>query len=473
MTEENTFPLPSNIKGMLTLSELHERIKTGEISQVVMSFPDMYGRLMGKIVDGEFFLESSIHHGTHCSDHLLMCGMDMQRDISFNSAGSVPRFSDILLKPDIKSLRILSWRDKTANVMCDIYNSTTNLISIAPRTMLHKQIDALANLSYKVLSASELEYYSFENNYRDACEVNFDQLKLKRTTEHFADYQLLQAAREEKYTGLFRYHLKSSGVPIESSELEGGKGQHELNVKYSDVLTMADRHVTYKQCLKELADQLDMSVTFMAKPFPDEIGSGCHLHLSLINSSDGKNIFLGDEIIPNVDFKCSLIFKHFLAGLMKYAPDMMVFYAPTINSYKRLVPKSYAPTSISWSHENRTSAFRVLGKDQSLRIEFRLPGADCNIYLAFAGVLASGLQGIKDKLTLLPVCGGNAYETKDLPQIPRTLKEAIYVFENSSFARQTFGDDVVNHYSIFYRNEQEAFDKAITDWEKHRYFQQI
>ncbi|UJR07355.1 hypothetical protein I4U23_011641 [Adineta vaga] len=471
MAETNSSQL-NTVTGMLTLNELRERIKNGDITQVTMSFPDMYGRLMGKTIDGEFFLESTVHHGTHCSDHLFMCGMDMQRDLRYNCDAFELRFSDILLMPDMKSLRLLSWKDKTANVMCDIY-SNNELLTIAPRTLVQQQLAALEKLSYKVLSASELEYYTFENSYRHACQVNYDPLKMKRTADHFTDYQLLQAAHEEKYTALFRHHLKASGVPIESSELEGGKGQHELNVKYCDVLSMADRHVTYKQCLKEIADQLNMSITFMAKPFPDEIGSGCHVHLSLINSIDGKNVFVGDETIPGANFKCSSLFKSFLAGLMKYTPDMMVFYAPTINSYKRLTPKSYAPTNVSWSHDNRTATYRVLGKGQSLRIEFRLPGADCNIYLVFTAVLASGLRGIQDQLSLPPICDGNAYETQNLPQIPRTLTEAIDLFEKSKFARETFGDHIVNHYTIFYRNEQDAYEKAVTDWEKHRYFQQI
>jgi glutamine synthetase len=236
---------------------------------------------------------------------------------------------------------------------------------------------------------------------------------------------------------------------------------------------MADRHVTYKQCLKEIADELGISVTFMAKPFTNVLGSGCHLHLSMTNTTDGTNVFIGDEKITGSDAKCNPLFQHFLAGWMKYTPDMMVFYAPNINSYKRFVNSSCAPTRIAWGYDNRTSSFRVVGQGQSLRIECRIPGADCNIYLAFAAALASGLQGIKDKLPLPPMYVGNTYEAQDLPQIPQTLKEALHTFENSTFARQAFGDDVINHYAAFYRNEQTAYDKSVTDWERCRYFEQI
>ncbi|CAF1094349.1 unnamed protein product [Rotaria sordida] len=356
--------------------------------------------------------------------------------------------------------------------MCDIYEHHV-LVPFAPRTILRRQIDAASNLSYKIFSASELEYFTYENSYRDACAVTYQQSKLKLVGDYPADYHLLQTAREEKYTSLFRQHLKASGVPIENSKGEYGPSQHELNVKFTDLLSMADRHMIYKQCLKEIADQLGISITFMAKPFTNVASSGCHLHLSITNIADGTNAFTGDENITGSDVKCSSLLKHFLAGWMKYVPDMMVFYAPTINSYKRFGSSTCVSSRIAWSYDNRTSSFRVVGQDQSLRIECRIPGADCNIYLAFAAALASGLQGIKDKLPLPPMYVGNTNEAHDLPQLPQTLKEALHIFENSAFARQAFGDDVVNHYATFYRTEQALYDKSVTDWERCRYFEQI
>ncbi|CAF5021812.1 unnamed protein product, partial [Rotaria sp. Silwood1] len=269
------------------------------------------------------------------------------------------------------------------------------------------------------------------------------------------DYHLLQAAREEKYTEAFRHHLKTSSIPVKNSKGEAGIRQHKLNIKFSDIISMADWHATYKQCLKEVGDQLDASVTFMAKPFIDTVGSGCHIHLSMVNVSDGKNAFTADGNSTDSNDKFTPLFKHFLAGWLKYTPDVMVFYAPTINSYKL------------------TAAFRIVGKGQSTRTECRLPGSDCNICLAFAVSLAVGLRGIADQLEPPPIFEGDIYQAKEVSQASRTLKEAIRVFENSNFVREAFSGDVVNHYLNFYRLEQAAFEKSVTDWERHRYLEQI
>lgn len=233
---------------------------------------------------------------------------------------------------------------------------------------------------------------------------------------------------------------------------------------------MADRHIVYKQCLKEVADQIGMSVTFMAKPFTDATGSGCHIHMSIFNAQ-GKNAFVGDETLGPV--KCSALFKHFLAGWMKFTPDFMPFYAPTINSYKRFVSSSWAPTRLAWSYDNRTAGYRVVGSGQSLRIECRIPGADANPYLVFAASLASGLAGIRQKLQPPPVFEGNIYEARELQEVPKTLAESIALFENSALAKEVLGEEVVKHYAHFYRNEQSAYDKQVSDWERVRYFERI
>ena len=461
---------------MLKLEDLREQVKKGEINQVVVSFPDMYGRLMGKRFDADFFLESVAEHGTHCCTYLFACDMNMEPQSDYTYANWQKGFGDFHLVPDWTSLRLMSWLSKTATVMGDVYSDNENdpaLVPYAPRTILRKQIEAGSKLSYQVFSASELEYYTFENSYRDAHALNYQQSKLKTLGDYAEDYHLLQTAREEKYTGVFRQHLKASGIPVENSKGEAGNGQHELNIKFSDILSMADRHVIYKQCLKEVADQLGVSVTFMAKPFTDAIGSGCHIHLSMTHAGNGRNAFVSNDNSCNTNEKFSPLFKHFLAGWLKYTPDVMVFYAPTINSYKRFVSASWAPTHLAWSYDNRTAAFRVVGKDQSTRIECRIPGADCNIYLAFAASLASGLRGIVDQLEPPVVFEGNIYQAKELPQVPKTLKDAIEAFEKSTFAREAFGEDVVNHYLNFYRKEQAAYEKSVTDWERQRYFEQI
>jgi glutamine synthetase len=258
-------------------------------------------------------------------------------------------------------------------------------------------------------------------------------------------------------------------VPVENSKGEWGLGQHELNVRYTDALTMADRHGVYKQCLKELADQHGLALTFMAKVAADQAGSSCHIHMSL--ARDGRNAFAGDE--PCGPVHGSALFRHFLAGWLAHARELMPFYAPTVNSYKRYQSASWAPTRLAWSHDNRTAGFRVVGEGQSLRIECRIPGADANPYLAFAASLASGLDGIEKKLEPPKCFEGDIYAAKELPRVPNNLRDALEGFEQSAFARMAFGADVVEHYSHFFRSEWEAWEKAVTDWERQRYFERI
>jgi len=465
-------PSSKPVKGMLTVAELKSRVADGKIENIVVGFPDMYGRFMGKRFDAEFFVNDALTNGTHACDYLLASDMEMEPIQGFKFANWERGYGDFHLVPDINSLRQVSWQPKTALVVCDVkHNTTHDYIHVAPRSILRKQIERASKLGdYNVLAASELEYYMYENSFRDANKSGYTQASMKPVSDYVEDYHTLQTAREEKYNAVFRHHLRESGVPVENSKGEAGIGQGELNVRYSDVLQMADRHLVYKQCLKEVSDQLGASITFMAKPYSTATGSGCHIHLSL-NSPDGKNAFQGDQKLGPV--KCSNLFKYFLGGWLKYTPDVMVFYAPTINSYKRFQSASWAPTRLAWSYDNRTAGYRVVGSGQSLRIECRIPGADAHPYLAFAASLASGLSGVENKIEPPPLFEGDIYAAKQLPHVPKTLRDAVDIFEKSAFAKASFGADVVEHYTHFYRAEQAAFDKHVTDWERTRYFERI
>jgi glutamine synthetase len=286
---------------------------------------------------------------------------------------------------------------------------------------------------------------------------------------YLEDYHILQGTRTEDYHAKVRRHLKLSGVPVENSKGEWGPGQHEVNVRYAEALDMADRHVIFKQCMKELADAAGLSVTFMAKFASGQAGSSCHIHCSLWR--DGKNAFPGEKTLGPV--QCSDVFRWFLGGWIAHVPDVMVFYAPTINSYKRYVDGSWAPTRLAWSYDNRTAGFRVVGTGNGLRIECRIPGADCNPYLSIAGALASGLDGIANRTEPPPIFEGDVYAAASLPCVPGTLRAATDIFESSEFVRKTLGEDVATHYAHFFRTEQSAFDAAVTDWERQRYFEQI
>ncbi len=456
------------IRGMLTLDDLADEVAKGSIDTVLLAFADPYGRLMGKRYDAEFFLDDGARHGTHACDYLLTADMEMEPVQGYAFANWQLGYGDVQLQPDLSTLRRASWLDRSALVLCDVRTADGNAaVELAPRSMLRRQVERAAAAGYRAEAASELEYFVFEDGYRDAAEFGYQ--GLTPMGWYLEDYHLLQGTREERFTAEARRHLKASGVPVENSKGEWGRGQHEVNVRYADVLTMADRHSVFKQALKEIADGLGLSVTFMAKPSADEAGSSCHIHLSLWK--DGGNAFAGDETLGPV--RGSALFRHFLAGWMAHADELMVFYAPTVNSYKRFQSGSWAPTRAAWSFDNRTAGFRVVGSGPSLRIECRIPGADVNPYLAFSAALASGLDGVARELEPPAVFQGDVYHADDLPTLPRTLGEAIARFEGSAFAREAFGEDVVEHYLHFFRSEQAAFERAVTDWERQRYFERI
>ncbi|MEJ2288472.1 MAG: glutamine synthetase family protein [Deinococcales bacterium] len=454
--------------GMLSLEDLAEDVRQGAIDTVLVAFADPYGRLMGKRFDAEYFVTHGAAHGTHACDYLLTADMEMEPVQGYAFANWQLGYGDVLLRPDLATLRRASWLDRSALVLCDVATAEgEDRVEIAPRTMLRRQIERAAALGFLAEAASELEYYVFEDAYRDAAELGYRDLTPMGW--YLEDYHLLQGTREERFTAEARRHLRSSGVPVENSKGEWGRGQHEVNVRHADVLAMADRHTVFKQAFKEIAERLGVSVTFMAKPAAGQAGSSCHLHLSLWH--EGTNAFAGTQPLGPV--RGSDAFRHFLAGWMAHADEFMVFYAPTVNSYKRFEDGSWAPTRAAWSYDNRTAGFRVVGREESLRIECRIPGADVNPYLAFTAALASGLDGIERRLEPPALYQGDVYEASDLPRFPRNLDQAVRRFEASDFAREALGADVVEHYVHFYRTELAAFERAVTDWERQRYFERI
>ena len=448
------------MRGMLKLEQLRELVGKGEIETVVAGFTDHYGRLMGKRFDAEMFVEEIAKHGGHACDYLLTVDMEMEPVPGYRFANWELGYGDFHLVPDLATLRIASWLPKTALVICDVKSEKTHdYVAVAPRSILRGQIDRTRENGYQAFAATELEHYLFRTGYRDAARRGYRDLE--PAGWYLEDYHILQGTRTEDFHAAARRHLKHSGVPVETSKGEWGAGQHELNVRYAEALEMADRHTVFKQCLKEVADAAGMSVTFMAKLASGQAGSSCHIHFSLWR--DGKNAF--DQQ--------SEVFRWFLGGWLAHVPDVMVFYAPTVNSYKRYVDASWAPTRLAWSNDNRTAGFRVVGAGAGTRIECRIPGADCNPYLALAASLASGLEGIRKKIAPPDAFVGDIYAAKDLPRVPYTLREAVDAFAASDFAKRAFGAEVVEHYTHFYRSEAAAYDKAVTDWERARYFERI
>jgi glutamine synthetase len=459
---------PVQRKGTLTLDQLRERAARGEIETVIVGFTDHYGRLMGKRYAADFFVAETAAHGTHGCNYLLTTDMEMEPVPGYRFASWEQGYGDFHVVPDLSTLIVASWLEKTALVLCDVADrKQPDHVQVAPRSVLRRQVDAATELGFTTIAASELEYYVFQDSYRKAAEVEYR--GLQPAGWYLEDYHILQGTRMETFTAAVRRHLTESGVPVESSKGEWGLGQHELNVRYAEALQMADRHVVFKQCLKETADRSGLSVTFMAKFAHDRAGSSCHIHLSLWR--DGRNAFAGDSELGPV--KCSDYFRWFLGGWIAHAPDVMVFYAPTINSYKRYVDASWAPTRLAWSYDNRTAGFRVVGEGPSLRIECRIPGADCNPYLAFAASIASGLEGMRKRIEPPECFTGDIYAARHLPRVARTLQEATDTFAASEFAKRALGDEVVEHYTHFFRTEEAAYVTAVTDWERRRYFERI
>ena len=458
----------NKVLGMLELDELAKLARQGEIETVIVGFTDHYGRLLGKRYDAEMFAQDVAAHGAHACDYLLTVDMEMDPVPGYKFANWELGYGDFHLVPDMKTLRRASWLEKTALVICDVKDEKTHdLVAVAPRSILRRQVDAARKLNFQPFAATELEHYLFRTSYRDAAQNGYRDLEAAGW--YLEDYHIFQGTRTESFHAAARRHLKQSGVPVETSKGEWGNGQHELNVRYAEALDMADRHAIFKQCLKEIAEAAGMSLTFMAKPDAGQAGSSCHIHFSLWR--DGANAFPGNQQLGRA--KVSEVFRWFLGGWIAHVPDLMVFYAPTVNSYKRYVDASWAPTRLAWSYDNRTAGFRVVGEGNGLRIECRIAGADANPYLALAAALASGLDGIANKIEPPALFVGDVYQARNLPRVPYTLAQAVDAFERSDFAKRAFGAAVHEHYTHFYRMEVAAFDKAVTDWERKRYFERI
>lgn len=448
--------------------DLIESIESGDVDTVILAFTDHYGRLMGKRLDAAFFA-SDPAAGTHACDYLFTVDMEMEPLEGFEFSDWESGYGDVNLVPDLATARVLPWLERTALVMCDVVDHEQNEVDVAPRSILRRQVARARDRGFVIKAASELEYFLYRTSYRDAAEADYRYRDLEAAGWYIEDYNLLQAARTEDVNGAFRRHLAEAGVDVESTKGEFGRGQHELNIGYCEVLEMADRHVLLKQACKEIAEQHGTSVTFMAKPDGAQAGSSSHLHLSVW--VDDRNAFVGNEQIAGLDV--SQTFRSFLAGWMGASSELMMWMAPTVNSYKRYQARSWAPTAIAWSPDNRTAGFRVVGQGDGLRIECRLPGADVNPYLAYSAAIAGGLAGIDSGLDLIDPHLGDVYDSTGHPALPGSLAAAAERFAASDLAHEAFGTAVVDHYCRHAREETAAFDRAVTDWERRRYFERI
>mgnify|MGYP001583146704 FL=1 len=444
--------------------ELKKEVAAGRLDTVIVALPDMFGRLMGKRMAAGPFLEHALHEGTHGCSYLLTVNLEMDPLDGFRVANWESGFGDFALAPDPATLRVLPWHEKTALVLCDFRREDGTDVAEAPRAVLKRQLARLAKLGLSAQMAGELEFYLFNQSYADAWKAEYR--GLAPSSDYRIDYHVLQPGRDEALLGDVRRMLPRAGIAVESSKGEWGRGQHEVNLVHAEPLRSADDHVVFKHAVKELAARHGQCASFMAKWCPSEAGSSCHVHLSLWK---GKTPALWDGGARDY----SKYFRACLGGLMKYAPEFSLWFAPTINSYKRYQAGSWAPTKIAWARDNRTTGFRVVGAGTSARIENRMPGADANPYLTFAAMLAAALAGAEEGLDCGKPYEGNAYVDAKLPALPGSLSEAADLFEHSTLARKVFGDGVVDFYVRHARLECAAYANAVTDWEKTRYFERI
>jgi glutamine synthetase len=442
---------------MLSVDELKQEVADGTIDTVVVAFTDMQGRLMGKRVHAQYFVDENIaDHGVEGCNYLLALDMEMDPIPGYSIASWEQGYGDFAMRPDLGTLRRIPWLEGTALVLCDVTWEDGSPVRPSPRQVLKAQVERAQSLGYEPMIGSELEFYLLKESFEEAHAKHYRDLT--PSVPYILDYHVLATTYDEPLLRQIRNGMHGAGITVESSKGEAWPGQQEVNFRFADAVTMADNHSVYKNGAKEIAHLNGCSITFMAKPDHSWIGSSCHIHTSLWR--DGENAFDGG---PDV-------FKQFLAGWIAGAKELAIFLAPTINSYKRYAAGSWAPTTLAWGHDNRTCGFRIVGHGAAQRIETRIPGGDVNPYLAFAVLIAAGLHGIEAGLELPPALEGNAYES-DAERFPSTLREAINALERGTIARAALGDDVVDHYLNYACTEQRLFDEVVTCYERERLFE--
>ena len=452
------------MKGLLSLEELKTAANDELIDTVLVCLVDMQGRLMGKRFHVSNFIESAWEE-THCCDYLLATDLEMGTPGGYASSSWEAGYGDYIMKPDLTTLRVLPWLEGTALVLCDILDHHTHLpVAHSPRAVLKKQIERLTQLGLTAMMATELEFFLFRDSLEKLRRRQY--MNLEPISGYNEDYHILQTTKEEPVMRRLRNALYGAGIPVENSKGEAESGQEELNIRYSEALSCADHHSLAKHATKEIAWQQGHAATFLPKWHADRVGSASHVHMSLWQN--GSNAFHD----ASGQHGMSELMKQFMAGLIHYAPEYTVFLAPYVNSYKRFMKGTFAPTKTAWSVDNRTAGFRLCGAaSKAVRVECRIPGSDVNPYLAQAALLAAGLKGLEDKMELANAASGDLYNDTSITEIPSTLRSAIQGFQNSTMLKEAMGDDVIAHYTRCAEWEQEAFDGAVTQWEIARGFE--
>lgn len=450
--------------GTLTFEVLKRQVADGAIDTVLACLVDMQGRLMGKRFHAANFVETSFEE-THCCNYLLATDLEMSTSEGFAATNWREGYGDYVMKPDLSTIRPVPWLEGTAMVLCDVLDHHTHQpVPHSPRAILKAQIDRLSALGFEAMMATELEFFLFARSFAEIEKSGFRDLE--PIGGYNEDYHIFQTTKDEGVLRPIRNHLFAAGLPIENTKGEAEAGQQELNIRYAPALDCADHHTIAKHAIKEIAWQQGHAASFLAKWHPGRTGSSSHVHQSLWQGSEAAFVDASDEL------GMSKLMKHYVAGLIAYAPDYTYFLAPNVNSYKRFAKGTFAPTKTVWSVDNRTAGFRLCGAGtKGVRIECRIGGSDLNPYLAQAAMLAAGIRGIEDKLELAPPTRGDVYEDASAGDIPQSLRRAVENLRGSAFLREVMGDAVVDHYARAGEWELEQFDRVVTDWEIARGFE--
>jgi glutamine synthetase len=455
--------------GILSIDELRARIDLGQVDTVVVAITDMQGRLQGKRLSARFFLDEVLKHGTEGCNYLLAVDVEMNTVGGYAISSWERGYGDFVMDPDYSTLRDVPWHDGTALVLADVKWLDGTPVPPSPRQVLRRQLERLDAMGLKALVGTELEFIVFDDTYEQAFDKGYR--NLVPANQYNVDYSMIGTSRVEPLLRRIRLAMEGAGLYAESVKGECNLGQHEIAFRYAEALTTCDQHVIYKTGAKEIAAQEGKALTFMAK-FNEREGNSCHIHISVRGNGNGHS---DDETVmadSSDEFGLSALGKSFIAGQLAHLAEQTLLFAPNINSYKRFVPGSFAPTTIAWGKDNRTCSYRLVGHGQSLRVENRVPGGDINPYLAVAGLVAAGIDGIEQGTTLGEPLAGNAYDS-DLPKVPHTMHEAQRLWRESDFNRAAFGDDVVDHYDNMATVELASYNSTITDWELRRNFERF
>ncbi len=451
----------------MTNDQIIQYVKEHSAGKVKIAFTDIDGILRGKYISTEKFLNSVKNNSSFCN---VIFGWDAA-DAAYDNTtytGWHSGYPDAQARIDLSTFRKIPWENETPFFLGEMILENGDPAHVCPRQLLKKVLKDAELAGFRPVFAQEFEWYNFAETPHSIHDKNYQ--NPQPLTPGMFGYSILRSTLQNPFFNDLFEHLKNFGVPLEGLHTETGPGTYEAAIHYSDIVTAADRAVLFKTAVKEIAYKHGIMATFMAKVNENLPGCGGHVHQSLWDQS-GKNSFFDESDKDSL----SEVMKRYIAGQLYCLPFILPMYAPTINSYKRLVEGAWAPTTLTWGIDNRTMALRVLpGSANSCRLETRVIGADVNPYLAMAASLASGLYGINNKLQLTqPATQGNGYTDFSNGVLPKTLDEATQAMKKSNIAAEIFGNSFVEHFVQTREWEWRQHLKAVTDWEMKRYFEII